>query len=306
MPKTSLRDIRKRIASVRSTQQITKAMKMVATAKLRRAQENILATRPYAAKMHEVLFNLAPRTSEESHPLLARREPKKIEIVVFTSDRGLCGALNMNIIARAERFLAEEKGKKEELALSFIGRKARDHFRKRKFDIRREYVNFFGKVDFPFASRIGQELVQAYSEKRSDEIYLLYSEFRSAIQQRVVFKKILPVTAQVQGEEKKSPPNGTSDKILKSGAINKGEYLYEPSEGELLNKLLPMYVEVQIYQALLESVASEFGARMTAMENATKNAEEMIDKLTLIYNKARQAAITKELIEIVSGAEAIK
>jgi F-type H+-transporting ATPase subunit gamma len=295
MPKASLRDIRRRIGSIRSTQQITKAMKMVAAARLRRAQESILATRPYATKMFEVLSSLAARTSPEAHPLLARREPKRIEVVVFTSDRGLCGAFNMNLIQRTERFVAEEKANTDEIALSFIGRKGRDYFRKRKVSIRREFINFFGKVDYPLASRIGQELTQAYSEKQVDGIYLLYSEFRSAIQQPVVLKKVLPVTPRspVEGE-------GTSPR---STAV---EYLYEPSEGVILDKLLPMYVEVQVYQGLLESVASEYGARMTAMENATNNAAEMIENLTLVYNKARQAAITKELIEIVSGAEALK
>jgi F-type H+-transporting ATPase subunit gamma len=296
MAKASLRDIRKRIASVRSTQQITKAMKMVAAAKLRRAQESILATRPYAKKMLEVLTSLAARTSAEAHPLLARREPRRVEVVVFTSDRGLCGAFNMNLIQRAEKFMEEEKARTEELALSFIGRKGRDYFRRRKVTIRREYVNFFGKVDYLMASRIGQELVQAYTEKRVDRIYLLYSEFRSAIQQRVVLEKILPVTPEA-GPQAPAPTMGAQTAV---------EYIYEPSEGEILDKLLPMYVEVQIYRALLESLASEYGARMTAMENATKNAAEMIDKLTLVYNKARQASITKELIEIVSGAEALK
>jgi len=289
MPKASLRDIRKRIASVRSTQQITKAMKMVAAAKFRRAQENILAVRPYATKMLEVLSRLAARTSA-GHPLLARRESRRVEVIIFTSDRGLCGAFNVNIIQKAERFMEDQKGKIWEIALSFVGRKGRDYFRKRKVLIRREYVNFLGKVDYLFASRIGQELVQAYSEERTDGIYLLYSEFRSAIQQRVILEKILPVTPS-------SPPE--------FGPVTL-EYLYEPPESEILEKLLPMYVEVQVYRALLESLASEYGARMTAMENATNNAAEMIEKLTLVYNKARQGAITKELIEIVSGAEALK
>ena len=290
MAKASLRDIRKRIASVRSTQQITKAMKMVAAARFRRAQESILATRPYATKMLEVLSRLAARTSAKAHPLLARRESRRVEVVVFTSDRGLCGAFNVNLIQKAERFMEEQKGKIEQIALSFVGRKGRDYFRRRKVLIRREYVNFFGKVDYLFASRIGQELVQAYSEEGTDGIYLLYSEFRSAIQQRVILEKILPVT-----------PSSPSE--IGPAAV---EYLYEPSESEILDKLLPMYVEVQVYRALLESLASEYGARMTAMENATNNAAEMIEKLTLVYNKARQASITKELIEIVSGAEALK
>jgi len=301
MPKASLRDIRKRIASVRSTQQITKAMKMVATAKLRRAQENILANRPYAAKMLEVLRSLAARTSPDAHPLLYRREPKRIELVLFTADRGLCGAFNMNLISRAERFLEEEKAA-ENLTLSFIGRKGRDYFRKKKITIRQEYVNLFGKMDYPLAARIGGELVESYVAERVDAIYLVYSEFKSAMQQRVVLEKILPLASDVlrEGKEKGTPSPEAS------GLPAAVDYIYEPSEVEILGKILPMYVEVQIYRALLESLASEFGARMTAMENATKNAAEMIDKLTLVYNKARQAAITRELIEIVSGAEALK
>jgi len=295
MPKESLRDIRKRITSVRSTQQITKAMKMVATAKLRRAQEHILAARPYAAKMLEVLSSLAARTSPDAHPLLRRREAKRVEVLVFTSDRGLCGAFNMNLIQRAEKFLQEEKARTEELALSFIGRKGRDYFRKRNVAMRREYVNLFGKVDFLLAARIGEDLVQSYTVEQVDAIYLLYSEFRSAIQQRIVLEKILPVTPIKPGEGQEMPKGPTAV-----------EYIYEPSEVEILGKILPMYVEVQIYRALLESVASEFGARMTAMDNATNNARDMIEKLTLVYNKARQASITKELIEIVSGAEALK
>jgi F-type H+-transporting ATPase subunit gamma len=301
MPKASLRDIRKRIASVRSTQQITKAMKMVATAKLRRAQENILANRPYAAKMLEVLRSLAARTLPDAHPLLYRREPKRVELVVFTSDRGLCGAFNMNLISRAERFLEEEKAA-ENLTLSFVGRKGRDYFRKKKITIRQEYVNLFGKMDYPLAERIGGELVESYVAERVDAIYLVYSEFKSAMQQRVVLEKILPLASDVlrEGKEKGTPSPEAS-------AIPATvDYIYEPSEVEILGKILPMYVEVQIYRALLDSLASEFGARMTAMENATRNAGEMIDKLTLIYNKARQASITRELIEIVSGAEALK
>ena len=301
MPKASLRDIRKRIASVRSTQQITKAMKMVATAKLRRAQENILANRPYAAKMLEVLRSLAARTSPDAHPLLYRREPKKIELVLFSADRGLCGAFNMNLISRAERFLEEEKAAAN-LTLSFIGRKGRDYFRKKKITIRQEYVNLLGKMDYPLAARIGGELVESYVAERVDAIYLVYSEFKSAMQQRVVLEKILPLASEVlrEGKKKETPSPEAS------GIPAAVDYIYEPSEVEILGKILPMYVEVQIYRALLESLASELGARMTAMENATKNASEMIDKLTLIYNKARQAAITKELIEIVGGAEALK
>ncbi len=288
MPKASLRDIRKRINSVRSTQQITKAMKMVATAKLRRAQESLFASRPYAQKMLEVFHHLVAQIASEAHPLLAIREPSKVEVVVFTSDRGLCGAYNMNLIQKAERFIHEERSKAWDIELSFIGRKGRDFFRKRKVAIRREIINFYGKVNYDMACQIAQELVKAYSEADADAIYLLYSEFRSPISQPVILKRILPVT----------PPTEEVSRV--------GEYIYEPSEKEIISRLLPMYVEVQVYQALLESVASEFAARMTAMENATQNADEMIGKLTLVYNKARQAGITKELIEIVSGAEALK
>ena len=293
MAKASLRDIRKRIASVKSTQQITKAMKMVATAKLRRAQENILATRPYAKKTFDLLSSVAARVSSDVHPLLSRREPNRVQVVLFTSDRGLCGAFNMNLIQRAEKFMEEQKAR-EELVYSFIGRKGRDYFRKRRVKIRQDYINIPGKPDFSLASRIGRDLIQAYTENQVDSIYLIYSEFRSAIQQRIVLEKILPVTPRAESGAEPGP---------KPAAV---DYIYEPSEREILNQLLPMYVEVQIYRALLESIASEFGARMTAMENATKNAAEMIDKLTLVYNKARQASITKELIEIVSGAEALK
>jgi F-type H+-transporting ATPase subunit gamma len=221
--------------------------------------------------------------------------------VVFTSDRGLCGAFNMNLISRAERFLEEEKAA-ENLTLSFIGRKGRDYFRRKKVTIRQEYVNLSEKVNYPLAARIGGELVQSYVAERVDAIYLLYSEFKSAIQQRVVLEKILPLASDVLQEEKEK--GATSPGA--SGTPAAVDYIYEPSEVEILGKILPMYVEVQIYRALLDSLASEFGARMTAMENATRNAGEMIDKLTLIYNKARQAAITRELIEIVSGAEALK
>lgn len=288
MAKANLRDIRKRISSVRSTQQITKAMKMVAAAKLRRAQENMIATRPYATKIYEMLNRLASRTSADIHPLLARRDPQRLELILFTSDRGLCGAYNINLIQRAEKFLEEEKKKYAQIYFSFIGRKGRDYFRKKKVPIHLEKVNFFGRVDYNLAAQIGQELIKAFTVNEVDMVCLLYSEFISPLQQRPVFKTILPIAPKAQEEEL---------------AV---DYLYEPSAAEILSQLLPLYIEVQIYQALLESLASEYGARMTAMENATKNAAEMIDKLTLFYNKVRQASITKELIEIVSGAEALK
>lgn len=288
MAKANLRDIRKRISSVRSTQQITKAMKMVAAAKLRRAQENMLATRPYATKIYEMLNRLAARVSADTHPLLARRDPQRLELILFTSDRGLCGAYNINLIQSAEKFLEEEKKKYAQIYFSFIGRKGRDYFRRRKVPIHWEKVNFFGRVDYNMAAQIGEELIKAYTTNEVDMVCLLYGEFISPLQQRPVIKTILPIAQRV-GEEELGV-----------------DYLYEPSAAEILSQLLPLYIEVQVYQALLESLASEYGARMTAMENATKNASEMIDKLTLFYNKVRQASITKELIEIVSGAEALK
>ena len=288
MAKANLRDIRKRISSVRSTQQITKAMKMVAAAKLRRAQENIMATRPYATKIYEMLNRLAARASADTHPLLAWRDPQRLELILFTSDRGLCGAYNINLIQRAEKFLEEEKKKHGQIYFSFIGRKGRDYFRKKKVPTHWEKVNFFGRVDYNMAAQIGQELIKAYTANEVDMVCLLYSEFISPLQQRPVLKTILPIAQRREEKE--------------MGV----DYLYEPSAAEILSQFLPLYIEVQIYQALLESLASEYGARMTAMENATKNAAEMIDKLTLFYNKVRQASITKELIEIVSGAEALK
>jgi F-type H+-transporting ATPase subunit gamma len=274
---------------------------------LRRAQENILAARPYAAKLSEVLEGLVTKTSPDAHPLLAGGEgdARRAELVLYTSDRGLCGAYNINLIQRAERFIEEQKAANREVAFSFIGRKGRDYFRKRKVPTHREFTNFFGRVDYPFASRIGQELVLAFIEKQVDEVYLLYSEFRSVVQNRVILKKILPVSPGIFTAEEIGFSPAPEKKQLPREA-EAGEYLYEPSQLEILDKILPLYVEVQVYRGLLESLASELGARMTAMENATNNAADMIEKLTLVYNKARQAAITKELIEIVSGAEALK
>ncbi len=290
MAKANLRDIRKRISSVRSTQQITKAMKMVAAAKLRRAQENMIAMRPYATKVYEVLTRLAARTARDAHPLLAQRDPQCLELILFTSDRGLCGAYNINLIQRAEKFWEEEKNKYVQIFFSFVGRKGRDYFRKRKIPTHWEKINFFGRVNYEMAAQIGQELIRAYTAREVDMICVLYSEFISPLHQRPILKTILPIEP------------GSGEENFGFGV----DYLYEPSAAEILSQLFPLYIEVQIYQAMLESLASEYGARMTAMENATKNAAEMIDKLTLFYNKVRQASITKELIEIVSGAEALK
>ena len=303
MPKASLSGYSQAHRQRSVTQQITKAMKMVATAKLRRAQENILANRPYAAKMFEILNSLAPGASSEAHPLLVPGAEAGGGGGVHFGPGPLRGFQHESHPARRAIPEGGEGAGGGNRPIFFRPERAR-LFPQEKGEYPPGIREFFGKVDYLLASRLGQELVRDYFDNRVDGIYLLYSEFSSAIQQRVVLKRILPVTSTEipEGGERK----GRTPKHAGATGLPRVDYIYEPSEGEILDKLLPMYVEVQVYRALLETVASEFGARMTAMENATSNAAEMIDKLTLIYNKARQASITKELIEIVSGAEALK
>ena len=285
----SLKALRRRISSIKSTQQITRAMKMVAAARLRRAQERIIEARPYADKMREVLQSLSLRTSSEAHPLLAHREMKRVELVVITTDRGLCGSFNQNVFRRVERFFRENRQLYEEISLALVGRKGLDYFRRRELPIIRDYVNRFRELDYQAAATIGKDVVEDYTAEVVDGVFLVYNEFRSPLIQRVVVKDLLPIEP-LEVEPDYYPV----------------EYIYEPSADAILSELLPRYVEVQIYRALLESVAGEHGARMTAMDAATENAQEMIEKLTLMYNKARQSAITKEMMEIVSGAEALK
>jgi len=285
----SLKDIRKRITSVKSTQQITKAMKMVAAAKLRRAQEAVIQARPYADKVHEVIGSLSTRVDPGRHPLLVKREVKKLEILVITSDRGLCGGYNQNIIREVMHLLEEKMDDAETIQLNIIGRKGLDYFKRRDYSIRKEYRNILGDIDYQVASEVGKEIVSAYEDGEFDELVMVYSHFRSAISQVVTVQGLLPI-------EPITVPEGA--------VIT--DYIYEPTEEAILNQLLPRYIEVQIFRAMLESLASEYGARMTAMESATSNASEMIDRLTLDMNRARQAAITKELMEIVGGAEALK
>ena len=283
----NLRDIRRRIDSVKNTQQITKAMKMVAASRLRRAQEAILSSRPYAHKMLEVLSSLALRTNPQSHPLLDTREARKVDLIVVTSDRGLCGAFNSNIIRRAEQFMREHP--EWEFSLHVVGRKAADYFKRRDVNIRKISLNILADVSFPHASAVGEDVVENFLSEEFDRVYMVYNEFKSAIQQKVVVEQLLPIE-----------PMDISEDYF---AV---EYTFEPSEDAILAELLPRHINIQVFRVFLESVASEHGARMTAMEAATKNAEEMIDKLTLLFNRTRQAAITTELIEVVSGAEAIK
>lgn len=284
----SLKAIRKRITSVRSTRQITKAMKMVAAAKLRRAQTAIEQARPYAKKLAEGIGDIAARVSVDDHPLLARREPiRKVQLFVLTSDRGLCGGFNSNVNRAAERFIVENRGKYEEISLAVVGRKAVEYFRRRGYDIKHEFRGVFADLSIGRVREIGDQIIAGYSSSDLDAVYMVYNEFKNAVSQKVAVEPLLPVS-----------PASVSD-----GGV---EYLYEPGKRELLDLLLPRYVEIEIMRALLESVASEHGARMTAMDSATKNASEMIGALTLQFNRARQAAITKELMEIIGGAEALK
>ncbi len=289
----SLQSLRRKIASVKNTQKITKAMKMVAAAKLKRAQERILSARPYAHQLREVMGNLSQRVNRSSHPLLSRRDGKTLELLVVTSDRGLCGGFNTNILRRAGEFLEEQHRSGNQVSVSLIGRKSIDYFKRRDWPIRQEWPGVFDRLSFEHALDIGQNVVSQYHEGTFDQLYVVYNEFKSAMQQEVIVEKLLPIESlqEAQGNEVQSMGGG---------------YLYEPDEGELLETLLPKHFEIQMYRALLESAAAEQAARMTAMDGATRNAGELIKKVTLFYNKTRQAAITKELMDIVGGAEAIK
>lgn len=288
---SSLRDIRKRIASVRNMQQVTKAMKMVAAAKLRRSQDAILRARPYAEKIEEVLGGVATRADEEAHPLLQRRTPKRVELVVMTSDRGLCGAFNSNVQRRAMRFLFENRDRYEHIQVSTIGKRGRDFFRKQQVASRKDYPGVFTELVYDQAKRLADELTAAYLDNELDAVFLLYNAFVSAIVQRPTLVQLLPIAAHPRAEDEGSHPV---------------DYLYEPSRKAVLDELLPRHLAMRMWRALLESNAAEHAARMAAMEGATKNSSELIEGLTLRYNRARQAAITTELVEIVSGAEALK
>ncbi|WP_454063758.1 ATP synthase F1 subunit gamma [Candidatus Nitrospira salsa] len=289
----SLQSLRRKIASVKNTQKITKAMKMVAAAKLKRAQERILAARPYAHQLREVMSNLSQRVNRSAHPLLSRRDGQTLELLVVTSDRGLCGAFNTNILRRAGEFLEEQRRLGKQVSVSLIGRKSIDFFKRRDWPIRQEWPGVFDRLSFEHALDIGQNVVSEYHAGTFDHLYVVYNEFKSAMQQEVIVEKFLPIESLHEDQEEDAPETV-------------GGYLYEPDEGELLETLLPKHFEIQMYRALLESAAAEQAARMTAMDGATRNAGELIKKVTLFYNKTRQAAITKELMDIVGGAEAIQ
>ena len=289
----SLQSLRRKIASVKNTQKITKAMKMVAAAKLKRAQDRILSSRPYAHQLRDVVRHLAERASPISHPLLRKREGHKTELLVITSDRGLCGAFNANILRQATEFLKEHTEQGEQVSVSPAGRKGCDFFRRRSWTIRQEWPGIFDRLSFEHALDMGQDIIQHYNDGTFDQLYVVYNEFKSVMQQRVVVEKLLPI------ESLDEDAGEASTKAV-------GAYLFEPDEDELLETLLPKHFQVQAFRVLLESAAAEQAARMTAMDGATRNAGELIQKVTLFYNKTRQAAITKELMDIVGGAEALK
>jgi F-type H+-transporting ATPase subunit gamma len=298
----SLIDLRRRIRAVKNTQQITKAMKMVAASKLRRAQERIMNARPYAVQMQRVLGSVASRVDPSIHPLLTAREPgpeSKTLVIIITGDKGLAGSFNTNVIKAAGAFVIESP---QSCTLGLVGRKGRDFFGRRGFTVLFEQIGIFQTLRFEDAKTIAQAAVDAFLSETVDRVVLVYNEFRSVMTQRVVVDQLLPIArAEVDAAA------GTSVAPIVPGGDPRAQidYLYEPSPQEIFNQLLPRYVEVQVYRALLESNAAFFAAQMTAMDTATKNSAEMIENLTLYMNKVRQAAITREIIEVVSGAEAL-
>ncbi len=286
----SLLDLRRRIRAVKSTQQITKAMKMISASKLRRAQDRIVGARPFALQMQRVLNSLAARVDSSTHPLLAEREPgpdSKVLLIVITADKGLCGGFNTNIIKAATAFINKTQGRPIELGL--VGRKGRDFFKRRGFEVRIEELGIFQRVKYADAKRIADAAIGEFTSGRVDRVFIVYNEFKSVMQQRVATEQLLPIPkAEASGETRATV-----------------DYIYEPEPGRILSELLPKHIEIQVYRALLESAAAEHAARMTAMDAATKNSGEIIDSLTLYMNKVRQAAITREIIEVVSGAQAL-
>ena len=294
----NLLDIRRRIKSVKNTQQITKAMKMVSAAKLKRAQDRVVTARPFANKMTEVLTGLSDRTDENfHHPLLDVRGDERYLVVLVTADKGLCGAFNTNLTKAAQAFIAANPGKQSEILA--VGRKGRDFFRRRGATLAGEYIGLTGKgrVEFSEALAVARDIIKRSTEDKGiDKAFVIYNEFKSVMQQRVVVEQLLPVARQTEAEGAKQ---------VSGEPVSLVDYIYEQPPAEIFAKLLPQLIETQIFRALLESIASEQGARMTAMDSASKNARELIDSLTLNMNRIRQAAITNEIIEVVSGAAAL-
>ncbi|MCX7991543.1 MAG: ATP synthase F1 subunit gamma [Proteobacteria bacterium] len=287
----SLRHIRRRIQSVKSTQKITKAMKMVSAAKLKRAQDAILTARAYAEKLQEVISELAARVETKTHPLLQDREEKKsLLMVVLTSDRGLCGVFNSNLLRQTEAYIREKRQSYgDNISIITVGRKGTEYLRKRNYNVIESLVNVYQKEQYETAREIGEKIIESFISGNADEVVVVYNRFKSAISQVPTFTRLLPV------EPIEIPEN-----------VPKTEFIYEPDKETLINELLPRNVYIQIHRSILETIASELAARMTAMDNATNNASDMIERLTLLFNKTRQASITKELMEIIGGAEAIK
>ena len=285
----SLIDLRRRIRAVKSTQQITKAMKMIAASRLRRAQERVVSARPFAQRMLKVLNGLVSRVDQDTHPLLRVTTPpgSRPLLIVISADRGLCGSFNSNIIKAAGQFIVKE-GQQHEIALGLVGRKGRDFFRRRGFDVRYEAVGIFQRLSFADAAALADAAIEEFTSGRASSVYLVYNEFKSVMSQRVVVEQLLPIP-RLENTEAAGP---------------EVEYLYEPSAEQIFKDLLPRHVQVQVYRALLESNAAFFAAQMTAMDAATRNSAEMLENLTLYMNKVRQAAITREIIEVVSGAAA--
>ena len=292
----SLIDLRRRVRAVKNTQQITKAMKMVAASKLRRAQERIMGARPYAVQMQRVLRSVATHVDPSAHPLLTVREAgpdSKTLVIVVTADKGLCGSFNTNVIKAAGGYVAEST---EPSSLGLVGRKGREFFGRRGFDVLFDRIGIFQKLRFEDAQVIAQLAIDAFISEQVDRVMLVYNEFKSMISQRVVIDQLLPIARRDVDAATPAAPKPGEAQV---------DYVYEPSAQEIFNQLLPRYVEVQVYRALLESNAAFFAAQMTAMDTATKNSAEMIGSLTLYMNKVRQAAITREIIEVVSGAQAL-
>ncbi|MCP4603980.1 MAG: ATP synthase F1 subunit gamma [Proteobacteria bacterium] len=286
----NLKAIRRRITSVRNTQKITRAMKMVAAARLRKAQETVEQFRSYADLTSTILAEVAQGSSDVDHPLLKRREPKKSNVIIICSDRGLCGGFNGNLFREVHTHVEQADPTP---VLSIIGRKAVDYFQHRPVTIEKRYENVYEELGYETAAKIARELADKYAAGEIDQIQLAYNEFVSMMTQRPTFRQLLPVVLPEQKSEE------DDDWVMPV------DFIFEPGRDALLGRLLPQYVEVQVYRAIIESVAAEHAARMTAMDNATRNAEEMLDHLTLIYNRARQSAITSELMDIVGGAEAL-
>nr|QKW93709.1 ATP synthase gamma chain [Vitiosangium cumulatum] len=300
----SLRDIRKRIRSVKNTRQITKAMKMVSAAKLRKAQDAIIAARPYAQMLDQIISDLVTRSSGEglAHPLLTARPVRKVEVLLLTSDRGLAGGFNSNVIRRASRFIYENSGM--EIEVSTVGRKGNDFFRQRGQKMRKDFGYLFQRLDYPHAAQVAEELSARFLKGEVDAVYVIYNEFLSAISQKVTLAQLLPLQTLSVGAPTAAQVGQAAPVAAPTQALV--DFKYEPGRQDVLDRLVPQAVSIKLYRSLLESVASEHGARMSAMENATSNATDMIASLSLTYNRTRQAVITKELMEIVSGAEALK